>query len=68
MELTKSQFDCNQEYVYEYLISATQYNMSSQGSAFFIDSRGMINSSDNEFKNCFDAVRGGVFNIQQANL
>ncbi len=34
MELSQNKFICNGDYSYEYLISATQYNMSKDGSAF----------------------------------
>ncbi len=34
MELSQNKFICNDDYSYEYLISATQYNMSMDGSAF----------------------------------
>ena len=55
MELSQNKFICNDDYSYEYLISATQYNMSRDGSAFQIDSKGQIISDSNDYNNCFDA-------------
>jgi predicted outer membrane repeat protein len=42
--------------------------MSSDGSAFFIDSLGNIVSDNNDFINCFDAKSGGVFYLSKVQL
>jgi hypothetical protein len=42
--------------------------MSTDGSAFQIDSKGQILSESNDYNNCFDAQSGGVFNIAQIEL
>lgn len=65
--LSKNTFECFDEYFYEYLVSSTKYNMSKEGSAFLIDSVN-VNSDNNEYRYCSDAVSGGVFYINRGLL
>ncbi|TNV88206.1 hypothetical protein FGO68_gene9945 [Halteria grandinella] len=68
IELSESTFSCNELYLYEYIVSATQYNISKDASAFHLLANSSVKSKNNKYLNCFDALAGGVFQMMASRL
>lgn len=68
VELIKNSMRCFDSYLYDFILSETQYNVSKEGSAIYMSNNGSISSDSNDFSNCFDAVSGSIFSLSQSSL
>jgi hypothetical protein len=49
IELSENVFNCNEIYMYEYIVSATHYNISKDGSGFYLLANSAVNSTNNQY-------------------